>query len=161
MKSGTFNIRPATELDQLAITALVHSEHLNPTDLDWRRFVLATDHRDILGAVQLRNHVDDSRELGSLVVRKDARGRGIASRLIDALLAPIASPVFMITGAAFARHYRRWGFHRIEPARAPKGIRRNYYFGQFVGGLMSLLSGRRPRELAILDRGAPTYWATR
>jgi hypothetical protein len=36
---------------------------------------------------QLRWHDDDSRELGSLRGSQDARGRGIAARLIDAMLA--------------------------------------------------------------------------
>ena len=153
--SGAFRIRHATERDQLAIATLVHSEHLNPIDINWRRFVIAIDRTGVLGAVQLRQHADQSRELGSLVVREDARGRGIASRLIDALLAPIATRVLMITGAAFATHYTRWGFKRIPPASAPSAVRRNYYFGKFIGGALSLLSGRAPRELAILDRKPP------
>jgi len=103
----------------------------------------------------LRKHADQPRELGSLVVREDARGRGMASRLIDALLAPAATRVLMITDAAFAGHYTRWGFKRIAPASAPSASRRNDYFGTFVGGALSLLSGRAPRELAILDRNPP------
>ena len=61
----------------------------------------------------------------------------------------------MITGAAFAAHYTRWGFRRIAPESAPSAVRRNYYFGKFVGGALSLLSGRAPRELAIFDRKPP------
>jgi hypothetical protein len=37
-------------------------------DLDWRRFLVATFDAGIVGAVQLRQHADTSRELGSLVV---------------------------------------------------------------------------------------------
>jgi amino-acid N-acetyltransferase len=154
LKSGMLAIRNATERDHLAITTLVHSERLNPNDLDWRRFIVATDTTGILGAVQLRRHFDRSRELGSLVVRKDARGRGIASRLIDTLLAPVATRVLMITGAAFIAHYERWGFYRIQPMEAPIAVRRNYYLGSLIGGALSLLSGRRPRTLAILHRNA-------
>jgi N-acetylglutamate synthase-like GNAT family acetyltransferase len=150
--SATFTVRRAAARDQPAITTLVRNEHLNPIDLDWRRFVIATDRSGVLGAVQLRKHADHSRELGSLVVRRDARGRGIAARLIDRLLAPIATRVLMITGAAFAAHYERWGFRPIDPDKAPAAVRRNYYFGKIVGGAISLLSGRQPRRLAILDR---------
>ena len=152
--SDPFTIRRATPRDQLAITTLVRNEHLNPIDLDWRRFVIATDRSGILGAVQLRKHGDHSRELSSLVVRQDARGLGIAARLIDRLLARIATRVLMITGVAFAAHYERWGFRPIEPAMAPAAVRRNYYFGKIVGGAISLLSGRWPRQLAILDRNS-------
>ncbi len=145
------SIRPAVADDQAAITLLVHSEHLNPLGLDWRRFVVASDATGLRGAVQLRHHAEAS-ELGSLVVRGDSRGRGVAARLIDAVLARATTRVLMITGAAFARHYERWGFRRIPPAQTPPGVRWNYYFGQIVGSLLSLLRGRRPKELAILDR---------
>ena len=146
------SIRHAVEADQTAISTLVRSEHLNPLGLDWRRFIIAADATGLRGAVQLRIHSDNSRELGSLVVRGDSRGRGIASRLIDARLAAATTRVLMITGAAFARHYERWGFRRIAPAETPLGVRFNYYFGQLVGSLLSLLRGRRPKELVILDR---------
>jgi N-acetylglutamate synthase-like GNAT family acetyltransferase len=156
-------IRSATEQDQPAITTLVHNERLNPYDLDWRRFVVATDHGGVVGAVQLRNHFDGSRELGSLVVRKEARRYGIASRLIDALLSTETVRVFMITGAAFAAHYERWGFRPIEPVDAPSPIWRNYGLGR-LGGILSFLAGCRPNRLAILDRSArvasPRLWGT-
>jgi N-acetylglutamate synthase-like GNAT family acetyltransferase len=153
--SLTYSIRRARDADEHAITTLVRSERLNPLDLDWRRFMLAVDASGLVGAAQLRWHDDDSRELGSLVVRADARGRGIAGRLIDALLARAATRVCMITGAAFAGHYARWGFRRIEASMAPWAVRRNYYFGRIVGGALSVLSGRQPRMLAILDRAPP------
>ncbi len=143
----------ATEQDQLSITALVRSERLNPLDLDWHRFVVATDHAGVVGAVQLRKHFDGSRELGSLVVRKGARGRGIAARLIDALLSTQTARIFMITRAAFATHYERWGFRPVEPVDAPSPIRRNYLFGR-LAGILSLLQGRRPNKLVVLDRNA-------
>jgi N-acetylglutamate synthase-like GNAT family acetyltransferase len=152
--NAMFRIRRAREVDEVAIASLVRSERLNPVDLDWRRFVLAVDEQGIAGAVQLRLHDDDSRELGSLVVRQDARGRGIAARLIDALLAPVTTRVCMITGAAFVQHYARWGFRRIDPAAAPYAVRRNYYVGRFVGRVLAFLGGREARTLAILDRVA-------
>jgi N-acetylglutamate synthase-like GNAT family acetyltransferase len=147
-------IRPATAEDQLAIRALVRSEHLNPLDLDWRRFTVAFDGSGLVGAVQLRKHSDGSRELGSLVVRPDARHRGIASQMIDALLSSQTARVFTITRPAFVGYYARWGFRRIEPDAAPMAIWRNYLFGRFGGGLLSLLAGRRPAKLVVLDRYA-------
>jgi len=135
--------------------ALVRSERLNPFDLDWRRFVVATDASGIVAAVQLRQHPDGTRELGSLVVRKDARRRNVASRLISALLARAPSRVFMITGRAFRAHYRRWGFEPIEPLEAPWPIMRNYFLGT-LAGVQSWLAGRRPNTLAILERNGET-----
>jgi N-acetylglutamate synthase-like GNAT family acetyltransferase len=145
-------IRAATEYDQRDIEALVHSERLNPNDLDWRRFVVAGDGVRIVGAVQLRRHADGSRELGSLVVHPQARGQGLAARLIDALLANEEGRVWMITNGKCAARYARWGFVPIEPRAAPAPVRRNYRIGRLAGGLLSLLQGRCPARLVILER---------
>jgi amino-acid N-acetyltransferase len=140
------------EHDQLEITTLVRSERLNPNGLDWPRFVVATYEAMVVGAIQLRKHLDGSNELGSLVVRKDLRRRRVASRLIDTLLRSVHGRVLMITGARFAAHYARWGFHRIGAGEAPSPILRNYVLGQLIGGAFALFSGRIPNRLAILDR---------
>ena len=153
--NDVLTIRRARAGDEYAITALVRSDRLNPLDLDWRRFVLAVDESGIVGAVQLRWHDDDSRELASLIVRDTARGRGVAARMIERLLAPTATRVWMITGAAFAHHYARWGFQPVAASDAPAGVRRNYHLGRIVGGLLSRLRGRAPRALAVLQRPAP------
>ena len=142
-------IRAASERDQDAIIALVRSERMNPFDLDWRRFLVATDARGVAGAVQMRNHFDGSRELGSLVVRPDVRAHGIAARLIGRLMASARGRIYMITGARFASHYARWGFTPVEPARAPLGILRNYVFGRLVG-VVARAIGRSSKSLAVL-----------
>jgi amino-acid N-acetyltransferase len=155
LNDAMITIRSAMEHDQLAITDLVHSERLNPNGFDWRRFVVATCDAMVIGAVQLRKHVDGSKELGSLVVRKDVRRRGIASRLIDALLWRMHNRVFMITSASFAANYARWGFRPINAGEAPSAILRNYVLGQLIGGAFALIPGRLPKRLVILDRKAP------
>ena len=111
-------IRAASARDEAVIASLVRSERMNPFDLDWRRFLVATDAQGVAGAVQMRNHFDGSRELASLVVRPDARRQGIAARLIDALMLFARGRVYMITGARFARHYAHWGFAPVVPATA-------------------------------------------
>ena len=145
-------IRRAFRSDQAAITALVHSENLARDDLDWRRFVVALAHGRVIGAVQMRRHADGSRELASLVVARAFRGRGLAAQLIATLLAQHATPVQMITGARFARRYARFGFQRVPQWRAPRVVLWRYLLGQCLGSALSLLSGRRPRRLAILQR---------
>lgn len=116
-QSAYLTIRPAIETDQVAIRTLVHSEQLNPYGLDWPNFMVAVIGPVLVGAVQLRRHLDGSRELGSLVVRKEARRRGIASRLIDALLAGTNERVLLITVEALAARYERWGFRQSNPKR--------------------------------------------
>ena len=145
-------IRRAFRSDQAAITALVHSENLARDDLDWRRFVVALAHGRVIGAVQMRRHADGSQELASLVVAPQFRGRGLAAQLITTLLAQHASPVQMITGARFARRYARFGFQRVPQWRAPRVVLWRYLLGQCLGSARSLLAGRRPRRLAILQR---------
>jgi N-acetylglutamate synthase-like GNAT family acetyltransferase len=147
-------IRVARPEDEPAIVALVRSERLNPFDLDWRRFWLATDSGGVVGAIQLRKHDDGTRELGSLVVRRNARRHGVGSRLIDAVLALQQARVFMITGSAFARRYERWGFRRIAPLQAPWPILRNYWLGR-LAGVQAFLAGRTPNALAVLQRPNP------
>ena len=157
-REARLTIRPAAEQDQIAIRALVRSERLNPHRLDWPNFFVAEDQCGLVGAVQLRKHWDGSRELGSLVVRKDARQQAIASRLIDALLAGTNEPIFMVTAEAFAGRYQRWGFRRIEPSAASAAVRRNYRIGSLVS-ITALFTLRRIRRLVILgrDAGAPMH----
>ena len=150
-QSAHLTIRPAIETDQIAIRTLVHSERLNPYGLDWPNFMVAVIGRALVGAVQLRRHRDGSRELGSLVVRQEARRRGIASRLINALLAGTNERVLLITIESFAARYERWGFRRIEPAVAPAAIRRNYRIGS-LASVTALFKLSRIRRLVILDR---------
>ena len=152
-------VRPAVEADQAAIRTLVRSERLNPYGLDWQNFLVAVIGPVLVGAVQLRRHRDSSRELGSLVVRSEARRRGIASRLINQLLADTDERVLLITVEALATRYKRWGFRPIEPAAAPAAIRRNYRIGT-IASVTALLKLRRIRRLVILNRdasAAPTW----
>jgi amino-acid N-acetyltransferase len=145
-------LRRAVALDQLAITQLVHSERLNPHGLGWANFVVAVIGHEVIGAVQMRQHADGSRELGSLVVSRAHRGRGIAQRLIAALLTRHPGTVHLITHHANAVHYERWGFIVIDTREAPHALRRNRLLGQMVS-VLALLQGRRPRRLVILRRG--------
>ena len=145
-------IRRARRADQPHIRALVLSERLAPDNLHWRNFIVAVADGRIVGTVQLRPLPDGHCELGSLAVAPDMRGRGIAARMIETLLAEAEGPVQMITGAKFAAHYERFGFRRIEREQAPRPVCIRYFIGQFFGGLVSLLKGYAPRRLAILQR---------
>jgi amino-acid N-acetyltransferase len=133
---------------------LVRSERLNPTQLNWPNFMVAADEHRLVGAVQLRKHFDGSREIGSLVVRKEWRGQGIASRLIDALISRDDGRLLAIANEDSAAHFERRGFRRIEPDAAPAAIRRNYRMGR-LASIISVLKLRRRRALVILDRGFP------
>ena len=148
-------IRRATERDQEAIRALVHSERLNPTGINWPNFLVAVMRDNIIGAIQMRKHSDGSREVGSLVVTSEARGHGIASRLIDVLLAEEKDPVWMITAESYAGAYSRWGFEQIEARAAPAKVRRNHLMGR-LASIISFVMRRPIRRLVILQRSSTT-----
>jgi len=145
-------VRDATPDDQAEIVALVRSEHLNPNDLDWWRFVVAVDAHGLVGAVQLRENDDGSQELSSLVVRHDQRGCGIATRMIERLLYGRSSRIYAVTRHTMVPRFERWGFTAIETRHAPPAVRQRRLLGQLLGGLMSLLRRRRPLRLVVLQR---------
>ena len=151
MLAQNISVRRATPADQPIIRALIHGERLNPTDLRWSNFLVATANRKVVGAIQMRTHADGSHELGSLVVEKAARGQGIAGRLIDALLAAEPGPVWMVTADSFARACARWGFRPIDPRSAPVKVRRNWRIGS-LARIVSLVMRRPMRRLVILER---------
>ena len=143
--------RRATEQDQPAIRELVHGERLNPTGINWPNFLVAAVGGRVVGAAQVRNHTDGSRELGSLVVAREKRGQGIASRMIDALLADEREPIWMITSETHARNFVRWHFEPIEPSAAPVKVRFNYRMGR-LARIISFLKRQPMRRLVILER---------
>jgi N-acetylglutamate synthase-like GNAT family acetyltransferase len=151
MDQLAIGIRRATERDQPEIRALVHGERLNPTGLNWPNFMVAVMGGRLIGAVQMRKHSDGSRELASLVVSKEHRGHGTASRLIDALLAEDQEPVWMITSEPHAAAYSRWGFEQIETRAAPAKVRRNHVMGS-LARIISFVMRRPMRRLVILER---------
>lgn len=90
-------IRRAVAHDQDAICALVRSERLNPHHLHFENFAVAARGDELIGASQIRRHRDGSRELGSVVVARLWRGRGISGEIIDWLLKAEKGTVFVIT----------------------------------------------------------------
>ena len=147
-----WTIRPADVKDRRKIRALVRSERLNPIRLHWRNFQVAVVGDDIVGAVQMRSHSDGSRELGSLVVKPDYRLRGIAEELITAVLAKEPGVVYMITSRERQPRFRRHGFRAIATTAGPWPVRLNILLGTMAGGAFSILQGRRPVPLVLLER---------
>jgi amino-acid N-acetyltransferase len=142
-------IRRATVCDQAAIDRLVRRAGLNPRALDWRAFVIAEADHHIVGVAQVRRHRDGTRELASLVVEAEDRGRGIAARMIDALLAGEAQPVFTLWDRRYAEHFTRWGFQPIPAADLPKSLKRQLRVGQVVTAIGSLIRRQRIRLIPM------------
>ena len=88
-------IRTATAADRETINGLVRNARLNPTGLDWRRFLVAGDGEELVGVGPIKLHGDGTRELASQVVVPRRQGRSVGAVIVLALLAREASPIFL------------------------------------------------------------------
>jgi N-acetylglutamate synthase-like GNAT family acetyltransferase len=147
-------VRPATAADAASIRALVRgAPRMNPTGLDWPNFVVAEHDGAVVGTAQLRPAGRGAVELGSLVVRADRRGRGLAGRLVAAALERSGGRVLVITAAAHAGFYRRRGFRPLPPWRAPPRAALHWAIGQAATRTRPI-GGRWPRRMLLRVRPA-------
>ncbi len=118
-------LRPATASDQAVIRRLVRQAGINPTGLKWPRFTLAEDSNgDVLACGQLKPHVDGSVELASLVVRPDQRGRGLARKVVETLVAQHPGDVHLMCRSGLGPFYEKFGFRRLAADEMPPYFRR-------------------------------------
>jgi N-acetylglutamate synthase-like GNAT family acetyltransferase len=117
--------RSATQEDFPAIRALIHEVGINPTGLNWRRFLVATTRTgELVGCGQIKPHGDGSRELASIAVREQDRGQGVARTLIQLLLEGQPRPIHLMCRARLGSFYNQYGFRAIEPDVMPPYFRR-------------------------------------
>jgi len=145
-------VRPARREDFPAIRELIHTVRINPTGLDWRRFLIAVGPEDeFVGCGQIKPHTDGSRELASIAVRPEFRGRGAARLIIEALLEHETSrPLYLMCRALLTPLYARFGFVNVGEPDLPRYFRRL----KRLEGLFNATAAPEDR-LAImrLDRG--------
>ena len=110
-------LRPATAVDFPAIRKLIWQVGINPTGLDWRRFLLAADEKGrLLGCGQIKPHHDGTRELASIAVVPAARGQGVARTLITRLMQAEKPPLYLTCQPNLQPLYTRFGFHTLPLA---------------------------------------------
>ena len=143
---GSMRIRPARAHDQEAIVKMVREAHLNPMDLQWRRFLVAEDEAGIVGVGQIRPH-EGAPELGSLVVREERRGNGVGGQLINALIAQSPGTLYLFCRPQMGSYYARFGFRAITVKEAPPSLRLRYAIGRFLTRLFF----RRPMLMMKRD----------
>ena len=81
------SIRPALESESAQIKDLINLVGINPTGLDWKRFVvMVNDGGQVIACGQIKPHGADIRELASIAVHPDYRGKGLARAVIEVLL---------------------------------------------------------------------------
>ena len=140
------SLRPATRADAWPIRKLIWRVGINPTGLDWRRFVVLVDERSrLLACIQIKPHGDGSRELASLAVEPACRGQGFARQLIEHMLARSSPPLFLTCARHNRPLYEHFNFRVLEPAEMPPELLRLY---RLVNSYTRLL--HRPDAMLVM-----------
>ncbi len=144
-------LRPATQADAAAIRSLVYAARINPTGLDWQRFVVAlAPDGGVIGCAQIKPHRDGSRELASLVVTPAWRSKGVARAVIELLVASVPGPLYLTCRAGLGPFYEKFGFKVVDEAQMTPYFRKLSRLARLIGfvGLQNegLLVMMRPME---------------
>ncbi len=120
-----YEIRPALESESAQIKALINLVGINPTGLDWKRFIVAVNAEgQVISCGQLKPHGADILELASIGTLPEYRGQGIAREVIEALLAKSPRPLYLMCIAHNGPMYEKFGFQIIEGEGMPRYFRR-------------------------------------
>jgi amino-acid N-acetyltransferase len=141
------NLRRAQASDQKTITAIVHAARINPTHLNWQRFILAVDGEVIVGVGQIKNYKDGSRELASIAIIPAYQRQGIASQIINALMKDEKGSIHLFCRAGLASFYRRFGFEVIPFQELPPELAKINGITEWV---IVTLSRLFPQKFAII-----------
>ncbi len=130
---NTPSLRRAVRQDARTIRRLVLAGKINPTGLNWRRFILAeNDAGKVIGCVQRKPHKDGSIELASLAVDETWRGRGIGAMLVEAVVAIHEGDLYLMCRAGLGSYYRQFGFLALPEEQLPKDFQRIRRFLDFI-----------------------------
>jgi len=112
-------VRPATADDAPVVRALIRRVRINPTGLDWRRFLVAEGQDGtVLACGQIKPHGDGARELSSVAVDERWRGRGAARAIIERLQRRAGPPLWLTFREGLEPMYERFGFRRVRDRQA-------------------------------------------
>ncbi len=113
-------LRRATQGDAAAIRALIRQVGINPTGLDWKRFLVAVDENDrVIATGQVKPHRDGTRELASIATAPEHRSQGLASAIIRQLLEETPRPLYLVCQEHNGSFYTRFGFRDLAPEEMP------------------------------------------
>lgn len=137
-------IRPARETESGQIRSLILSAGINPTGLDWKRFVVAVNDSDtMIGCGQLKPHGQNILEIASIAVYPEYRGQGIARAIIEHLLQDSPRPLYLMCESSLGSFYEKFGFRAIPYTEMPR------YF-QRISKLAGLVTSLARREEGLL-----------
>jgi N-acetylglutamate synthase-like GNAT family acetyltransferase len=124
---SNFTLRPALETDAKPIKNLIHLVGINPTGLNWRRFVVAVNAQDeIVACGQLKPHGAGAEilELASLAVRPEFQGQGLGRLIIENLLKKSPRPLYLMCMSKNGGLYEKFGFHALDYNDMPRYFQR-------------------------------------
>jgi N-acetylglutamate synthase-like GNAT family acetyltransferase len=122
---SAYKIRPALEAESTQITDLIHLVGINPSGLDWKRFVVAVDDGGmVLSCGQLKPHSEGIVELASIATLPEYRGQGLAHAVMEDLLQKAPRPLYLMCIAHNGPMYEKLGFTSISMDEMPKYFRR-------------------------------------
>lgn len=131
-------LRKAAPADQETIKRMVRAAGLDPSALHWSHFVIAEmAGESVVGIGQIRPY-RNCPELGSLVVRKPFRDRGIGGMIIQELIAHHPPPVYLECRSQMAAYYTRFGFSEIPWPQAPMPLKLKAGVGNLLGRLVGM-----------------------
>ena len=116
-----YSIRPALESESTQIKDLINLVGINPTGLDWKRFIVAVnDSGQVIACGQIKPHGADIRELASIAVHPEYRGQGIARAVIEMLLRENPRPMYLMCMSHNGPMYEKFGFQVIAEKQMPR-----------------------------------------
>ncbi len=114
-------IRPALESESAKIKDLIKLVGINPTGLDWKRFIVAVDQSgQVVACGQVKPHGSDVRELASIAVHPEYRGRGLARSVIEILLREYPRPLYLVCMSHNGAMYEKFGFRAVKVQHMPR-----------------------------------------
>lgn len=117
-------LRKAEAKDESSIRDLIKRVHINPFNLDWRRFVVVEgESGQFLGCGQIKPHFDGSLELASIAVQPEWQRRSIGRMIIEALLSNSPRPLYLTCRASLQQYYAKFGFRSVQPGEVPPSLR--------------------------------------
>ena len=114
-------IRHALESESTQIDDLIHLVGINPSGLDWKRFIVAVNEAgQVIACGQIKPHGGNIYELASIAVSPEYRGLGLARAVMERLLAESTRPMYLMCISHNGPMYEKFGFQVIEGKQMPR-----------------------------------------
>ncbi|MBK8821902.1 MAG: GNAT family N-acetyltransferase [Anaerolineales bacterium] len=118
---NTYPVRPALESESTQIKGLINLVGINPTGLDWKRFIVVVNEKgQVIACGQIKPHGEDIRELASIAVNPEYRGQGLARVVIEMLLHENPRPLYLMCVSHNGPMYEKFGFQVIADKAMPR-----------------------------------------